>query len=191
MKRLVGIAAILFFLAVGTPAFAMSVIADYVYSGVPGDYILDFTVWNNIPAGINQDVYQFGVDLAHNASQESPTGWYDMNNVWTNTSIGGSSIPYTSNWRNSNAALDISSGSSLGGFKVHAPSIPDTIHFYALSAGRDAYNGADAFRTGTDPGWEGIASLAGQGGVVPEPASMLLMGIGLAGAALRRRRNKE
>ncbi len=81
-------------------AFSATVDVSYGYSGVPGDYLLDFTVTNNMPASYSQKLYFWGVDLANAPAQGIPGSWSDYNTMWNNhSSLGvGSSIDYPSNW---------------------------------------------------------------------------------------------
>ena len=173
-------------------AFSATVDVSYGYSGVPGDYLLDFTVTNNMPASYSQKLYFWGVDLANAPAQGIPGSWSDYNTMWNNhSSLGvGSSIDYPSNWLLNNYTLGIASGSSLSGFTVHSSFIPENIHYFAFlySGGDNPYYGADAFYTGSNPCFEGI--VGGEQSTVPEPATMALFGIGTAAMAFARRKKK-
>lgn len=167
-------------------AFSATVDVEYDYSGVPGNYLLDFTVTNNIDASYGQNLYFFGVDLAYSSSQGSPSGWGYWGNTWDNQYYGGSDRDYPSTWITWNDSYSLKSGNSLSGFTVPVSVIPETIHYYAYLLGSVDYYGDDAFFKGKNPGFEGVVN----GNVVPEPVSSLLFGIGGAAMALARKKKK-
>ncbi len=189
MKKLTLSLLLALFILVGVNgnARASSIAVDYTVSGTSGNYALDFTLSNNIPASYNQGVYFFGLDIAKDPAVSLPTGWgvWGSGLSWSNAGYGGSSITYTSVFYGGMVA----SGSSLSGFTIHTAVIPTTIHFYAFANRGSAYNGADAFHTGTNPGFEGVATTAATT-AVPEPSTLLMLGSGLAGLGFIRRKFK-
>jgi hypothetical protein len=162
----------------------------YTVSGSPGAWDLNFTVANNMTAGPQQDIYQFGVQLSGPGVIGSPTG-YDPNATpvpWSNYFYGGQPIFYNNVWVDFLDFYHLLSGTSLSGFIVEvtddvAPAIvPWFAYAYPSSFNpAELYAGPGAFAV--DPsfgaGFEGTAS--------PEPSTLGLLVIGLGiGVFLRR-----
>src|ERR1022692_2371689 len=81
-------------------ASAGAIDVTYTVSGLPGAWDLNFTVANNMTAGPEQDIYQFGVQLSVPGIIGSPTG-YDPNATslpWTNFFNGGQPIFFHKAW---------------------------------------------------------------------------------------------
>lgn len=161
-------------------ASAAAVNVSYTVSGTSGNYVLDFTVNNNIQEG--QEIYFFGVKLSDRNIISSPSG-FDPNS-WSswgyNNYYGGSDTVYNNNWIGGPA---IQYGQSLSGFQVQIADevAPTDVQWFAYGVGTDYY-GEEGFNHGYNPGFEGGTSEA-----VPEPMSMAALGLG-AVALLKRRR---
>ena len=176
-------------------ASAGAIDVTYTVSGSAGAWDLNFTVANNMTAGPEQDIYQFGVDLSAPGIIGSPAG-YDPSgplDSWNNVFYGGSNTFYNNFWLDSSNFTLLLSGTSLSGFMVDVPdavapaSVPWFAYAYPSSQDpADLYTGLGAFAV--DPsfgaGFEGIAS---PDVVSPEPSTLGLLVIGLGiGVFLRR-----
>ena len=179
-------------------ASAGAIDVTYTVSGLSGAWDLNFTVANNMTAGPEQDIYQFGVDLSAPGVIASPTG-YDPNATplpWTNYFYGGLQINYNNVWLDSSDYNHLLSGTSLSGFVVEvtdtvAPaSVPWFAYAYPSSFDpADVYTGSEAFAVSPytfGAGFEGNAS-SGSDIASPEPSTLGLLVIGLGiGVFLRR-----
>ena len=171
----------------------------YTVSGSPGAWDLNFTVANNMTAGPQQDIYEFGVQLSVPGIIGSPTG-YDPNATtlpWTNFFYGGSTILYNNVWVDFLDFNHLLSGTSLSGFIVEVPDdvAPAIVPWFAYAYPSsfdpaDLYAGPGAFVVdGTfGAGFEGTAGAGSEGTASPEPSTLGLLVIGL-GIGIFRRRN--
>ena len=179
--------------------FANPIDVTYTVTGNSGNYVLDFTVTNNMTAFPSEDIYFFGVYLPNGSVNDSPTG-YDpaFYPTWNNSSpvnYGGSNIVYNNVWIDfrANHFPGSASATSLSGFKVGISDtdIPSTVNWFAFASGSVVYTGGGNFSPGIgerNPGFEGIAAFT-----VPEPATLTLICGGIAfigvGQLRRWRRN--
>ena len=193
MIRLVALVGVVF--AACSVASAGAIDVTYAVSGSAGAWDLNFTVANNMTAGPEQDIYQFGVDLSAPGVIASPTG-YDPNATplpWTNYFYGGLQINYNNVWLDSSDYNHLLSGTSLSGFVVEVTDAvaPASVPWFAFAIPTsfdpaDVFVGPEAFVN--DPtygaGFEGIAS---PDVASPEPSTLGLLVIGLGiGVFLRR-----
>jgi len=170
------------------PALAAPITVTYTASGGPGNYVLDFSLTNNIVDG--HVVYMWGVDVPDDPAQVNPGGWIDPGYAVNTGWWGGSGRIYPSDvWAVNGWASGVAFGQTLSGFRVNTASIPDIIHYFAISYGGGIrYTGEFQFLSADNPGFEGIDDPGPGGNVVPEPASMLLFGTGCLAAFLLKRR---
>jgi len=156
-------------------------LVTYTTTGTSGNYTLDFTLTNTIDPSYDKNLYFWEVNLAPN-SIGSPNGWGQWNNGLSWNTASGTT--YQSVW----SGAYLSPGASISGFTVNAFAIPLDIKFYAYAYGSSIYALSDSFNSpSTNPGFEGTATLAGSSSD-PEPAALMLLGIGLAGLGFTRRR---
>jgi len=187
----------LHFLFVGCVVIAASVLranpvgVTYTVSGSAGDYVLDFTVTNNMPAAnANQVDYFFGVDVSGGTISATPTGgWSARGGTWDPyPNGGGPNEVYNDNW----IGGSIADGTSVSGFDVTVTSAtaPTSVDWFAYTSGGSTYTGSDNFKgyPTTNPGFAGTATEAG-GSVTDtgSTAAMLAAGLLLISGAARRR----
>lgn len=174
----------------------------YTVSGSSGDWILDFSVTNNLNAG--QDVYIFGVLLPTTDILASPSQW--VNPATFNPDVdGGPNVTFNNIWHLPVSTVGytnaIAAGNTLSGFEAVDTSAapPSFVEWYAYSAdstsgGTAPYTGGGNFNAGfilegfaspeENPGFIGTAT------PTPEPSLLLMFGAGLLGLPFLRRRQR-
>lgn len=166
-------------------------IVSYTANGSTGDWTLDFSVEN--PLGGTNDIYFFGVDVANSTLVGIPAGWELHSSPWSNQPYGGSSTNYDDNWISASNGSDIIPGETLGGFTIHTTdaTIPTSVQWYAYAV-FGQYTGSDYFNSSSNPGFEGVADFSTPPpSAVPEPSSLVLLGIGAAGLGVFRLRRRK
>jgi hypothetical protein len=149
-KKLMSIGgAIGLLLSLASTAPAGTIIVSYSVTGVPGDYVLDFSVTNNALG----DLYFFGITLPNSQVVGSPYGYTD-HGMWqfpTPTSDGScspgtciSGIPvYNDTWTDISTSLSSTApyydfllpGTTLSGFEVQLsdPTPPASVQWFAFN----------------------------------------------------------
>ena len=156
------------FLAASALLQAAPIGVTYTVSGSAGNWILNFTVANNLVGAPDQALYLFGVNLSTPNVVGSPAS-YDPTifQTWTNSGAGGSNVLYNNVWLDGSASNDLP-GSSLSGFMVldTDQNAPQSVQWFAYTLGSTNYTGGGSFGDPSNPGFEGVAT--------PEPESLLL-----------------
>jgi hypothetical protein len=165
---------------------------SYRVSGSPGNWLVDFSVTNNL-GGTNY-VYFFGTKLPSTDEVGAPPLWAysPANNPWTYTPSG---TVYNNPWclggclGDTNFDLGISPGQTLSGFQALDTDLtqPTSLPWFAYSYTYfGTYDGPGCFGCGGSPGFEGTAH------VIPVPAALPLFvtGLGALGMIGWRRRRK-
>jgi hypothetical protein len=158
--------------------------ATYQVSGTPGAYTLDFTVSNDLPAALNQNIYYFGIE-PNVPITNSPSGWEPFDNANGHISLqAGSGIVYNTAWITNPSVVGITPGTALSGFEVTSVTAPTAVNFYAF-----VY---DTTNIDTRIGYEGIATSAA---AVPEASTTVSLGLllvfGLGGLLVAAKRKKQ
>lgn len=173
----------------GTVSFSYATTVEYTASG-SGPYILNFNVINNtltspiqwfsIYFGQGSDVWKFSNFVPDdNNSTLSPAGWLSH-------SIEPSTIDNPGQFNSEATAGGIASGGSQGGFSVSfdmsSGASYDHLFFEVGNFDSNNNNSYELLDTGY--------TQAAQTGVVPEPGTLVLLGAGLGGLLIYRRKRK-
>jgi len=182
-------------LMMSTAAFSAPIVS-YSVSGSSGNWTLDFSVTNTL--GVNNlDIYMFGVELPQ-INQQSPTpNWTAFGNFNPSVANFGPNIDYGTTWWNYKVSIPdmIQNGETLSGFDVNINTLdaPTSVLWFAAAldwtGGQASYPGTDYYYSATNPGFSGTGTDPVPTSV-PEPATFLLVGAGLAGLAVLRKRSK-
>ncbi len=167
------------FLAAGS-AWAIPVDVSYTVSGTEGNYFAEFTIGNNIDASYEKEIFLFGV--VEGTHYDCPEGWTGPGIV--NFSKFGSTYVYNNTYL---ISPRVPSGQELSGLVLKFEEYPMEIHFFAqANTSLYLYDGQYALNPNSkNPIFEGVAKQ------VPEPATLILFGIGLIGIFRLRRHNNE
>lgn len=196
MKKIIGCAILFLALCVSSAAsvFAESVSVNYTYTGNEGNYLLNFTITNNIPAQHEQKLYMWGVSIPETDEDRGFPGGWSLSRAYT----PDSTLVYENGWAtDSFSDWRVLPGASLSGFTLNTETIPDEIRFiaWAYPLSRDtqpsdlmyyySYDvcGGQASFNPCITGLVGQGQYTGGTESVPEPATMLLLALGLFGIA--------
>ena len=175
-------------LATATGAYANPVDVSVTTSGSSGNWTYDFAVTDNL--GGSNNVYFFGVSAPSANNTASPSGWNNWGGTWSaadSSSYGGPAIDFNDTWITWSSAW-VTPGNTLSGFEItSSDAIAQTsFSWYAFAYGGN-YTGGDNYNNSGNPGFSGTAG-ASVATEAPEPVSMALIGSGLVGLGLVRRR---
>jgi len=181
----------------GPAGAAPPVEVSYQLSGSPGQWVLDFSLTNNVPSTNDElGVYLFGLILpGGSGALSSPDNWPVFFSPVSTDVLRGSGKTYTTNWLDYQYGIALPFGQTLSGFRVSdgeqsAPNGIDWVAYAIGPAGPDVnivYTGPSTDYIGPvayNPGFEGTAFPTN----VPEPGAAWLLGLGLGVAAIARRR---
>jgi hypothetical protein len=195
--RLFSLAMALGAVTLGQPAYADPVDVSFTVTGSPGAWLLDFSVTNNL--GGTNSIYYLNLQLPATSIVGSPAGWSysSVNNPWSNTAYGGSSIVYNNPWRVSGnspimpSGPMISSGQTLSGFEVmDTDLVAPTSVLWTAFATLGTYNGPGCFSCGVNPGFEGLALDPPVATPLPGTLPLFAGGLGALGLLGWRRKRK-
>lgn len=170
-------------------AAAQPVQVSYTTSGSAGNWLLDFSVFNNIPLA-SQGLYFFGVMLGAVDVLGSPSGFQQWSGgaPWDNAT----GIIYDNNWFDG-TFNGLPSGTTANGFvaRVTTATAPTSVQWFAYSFSQtgESYNLPDALYNGVNPGFDGVARSSSV--AVPEPSSLALLVAGMAALAVSARRRRS
>jgi hypothetical protein len=184
-------------------ANAQPVRVDYTVSGGAGNWLLNFTLRNDLTTPTDLGVYWFGFRASSATVTGSAANWYS-NGAWTTSS--GSGTTYQNSWK-TEKVTSLLPGQSLTGFTAQsfALAAPASVEWfaYAFSESGGNYEGGDNFNGVTyNPGFESstigsfpqvqeVTLPPGQEVPItttPEPSTYALMIAGLAALGFARRR---
>ena len=167
---------------------ASPVNVTYTVSGSAGAWIYDFSFANNI--GGTNDIYFLGVQLPTTQALGSPPNWgFYGTHSWSNMNYGGSSTIYNDSWTGNG----LTSGITLSGFEAEDTSLTalTSLPFYAYALNGNTYNGAGCFDCGSNPGFEGTATIVPFTAAVPEPSTWAMVILGFFGVGFMAYRKKQ
>ena len=186
-------------------ANAQPVRVDYTVSGSAGNWLLNFTLRNDLTAPADLGVYWFGFKSMSTTVTGSAVNWAS-NGAWTTSS--GSGTTYQNSWK-TEKVTSLLPGQSLTGFTAQsfALAAPSSVEWfaYAFSESGGMYEGGDNFNGVTyNPGFESsvvgsfpqvqeVTLPPGQETPItttPEPSTWALMIGGLAALGIAKRRRQ-
>jgi hypothetical protein len=151
-------------------------IVTFTTTGSANDWTLDFSVTNDLGVA-DMVVYFVALQLPARNIAGSPGSWNP--DVWLSFPSPNLPISYNNNWHiNHLNPAAVGNGETLSGFQVKvttavAPLFANYL-LYASSPSGQPYTGSDYFNSRTNPGFEGVASVA----AVPESGALLSVAVG-------------
>jgi hypothetical protein len=147
---------------------------SYTVSGSPGNWILDFSVTNNLPSTYGNSVYFLSVALPTTDIVASPANWSFTPGDVQGLQPGPSGAVYNNPWclqgcDDENLLLGILPGQTLSGFEVDVTTItaPSTVAWIVFDSFATSghfvgsYTGPGCNPCGSNPQFEGVASVPG------------------------------
>ena len=127
----------------------------------------------------------------YRAGQTDPAGTYTFQTTFDLTGFNPSTAVLTGEWASDNCSQIWLNGLYTG-TGITAPGCLSAMHPFTISSGfQTGWNTLDFMVVNNEAGASGlIVSISGTANEVPEPATLTLLGCGLAGLWLRRRNRK-